>query len=104
MQAHKIMHYVWGTGQMMFTKMIVIVDKDVDVKNTNEVLWRMGNNVDWERDTCIVKRPVDTLDHSSPYAFWGNKIGIDATKKLPGEGHLREWPEDIVMSDEIQSL
>ena len=104
MQAHKIMHYVWGTGQMMFTKMIVIVDKDVDVKNTNEVLWRMGNNVDWERDTCIVKGPVDTLDHSSPYAFWGNKIGIDATKKLPGEGHLREWPEDIVMSDEIREL
>ena len=64
----------------------------------------MGNNVDWERDTCIVKGPVDTLDHSSPYAFWGNKIGIDATKKLPGEGHLREWPEDIVMSDEIREL
>lgn len=104
MQAHKVMNYVWGTGQMMFTKMIVIVDKDVDVQNTSEVLWRLGNNVDWARDITVVKGPVDTLDHSSPYAYWGNKIGIDATKKLPSEGHGREWPEDILMTEEIKEL
>ncbi len=104
MQAHKVMNYVWGTGQMMFTKMIVVVDKDVDVRNMSEVMWRLGNNVDWARDVTVVKGPVDTLDHSSPYPYWGNKIGIDATKKLPGEGHMREWPDDIVMSGDIKDL
>lgn len=104
MQAHKVMNYVWGTGQMMFTKMIVVVDKDVDVKSMSEVMWRVGNNVDWQRDVTVVKGPVDTLDHSSPYAYWGHKIGIDATKKLPSEGHHREWPNDIIMSDEIKNL
>ncbi len=104
MQAHKVMSYIWGTGQLMFTKMIVIVDKDVDVHNISEVMWRLGNNVDWQRDTAIVKGPVDTLDHSSPDAFWGHKIGIDATRKLAGEGHNREWPDDIVMSDDIKEL
>lgn len=103
MQAHKVMNYVWGTGQMMFTKMIVIVDKDVDVQNTSEVLWRLGNNVDWARDLSVVKGPVDTLDHSSPFAFWGNKVGIDATKKLPGEGHNREWPGDILMDESTKA-
>lgn len=102
MQAHKVMNYVWGTGQMMFTKMIVIVDKDVNVRSMSEVVWRMGNNVDWGRDITVVKGPVDTLDHSSPYAYWGHKIGIDATKKLPGEGHMRQWPEDITMSEEVK--
>lgn len=104
MQAHKVMNYVWGTGQMMFTKMIVVVDKDVDVRSMSEVMWRVGNNVDWQRDITVVKGPVDTLDHSSPYAYWGHKIGIDATKKLPSEGHNREWPNDIVMSQEIKDL
>lgn len=104
MQAHKVMNYVWGTGQMMFTKMIVVVDKDVDVRSMSEVMWRVGNNVDWQRDITVVKGPVDTLDHSSPYAYWGHKIGIDATKKLPSEGHNREWPNDIVMSKEIKDL
>ncbi len=104
MQAQKIMNYVWGAGQLMFTKMIVIVDSNVDVHNTSEVLWRMGNNVDWDRDILVTKGPVDTLDHSSPHEFWGNKIGIDATKKLPSEGHMREWPNDIVMSKEIVDL
>lgn len=104
MHAKKIMNFVWGTGQMMFTKMIVVVDKDVDVQNTSEVLWRLGNNVDWKRDIVIVEGPLDALDHSSPFAFWGNKIGIDATKKLPGEGHNREWPKDIQMSKEIKEI
>lgn len=104
MQAHKVMNYVWGTGQMMFTKMIVVVDKDIDVQNTSEVLWRLGNNVDWSRDITVVRGPVDTLDHSAPQPYWGGKIGIDATKKLPSEGHLREWPEDIVMDADIKDL
>jgi len=104
MQAQKVMNYVWGTGQMMFTKMIVIVDSDVDVHNTSEVLWRMGNNVDWQRDILITKGPLDALDHSAPNAYWGHKIGIDATKKLASEGHNREWPTDIKMAENIKNL
>lgn len=104
MHAHKIMNYIWGTGQLMFTKMIVVLDKDIDIHNTSEVLFRLGNNVDWQRDVSIVQGPVDALDHSSPNAHWGHKIGIDATKKLPSEGHHREWPTDIEMSDNVKEL
>ena len=102
--AKKIMNFIWGTGQMMFTKMIVVVDEDVDVHNTSEVLWRMGNNVDWKRDTVLMEGPLDALDHSSPYAHWGSKIGIDATKKWETEGHTREWPPDIVMEEQIKKV
>jgi len=104
MHAKKIMNYVWGTGQMMFTKMIVVVDKDVDVQNTSEVLWRMGNNVDWKRDVVIMEGPLDALDHSSPYAHWGAKNRDRCHKKWASEGHTREWPEDIVMDEKIKKL
>jgi 4-hydroxy-3-polyprenylbenzoate decarboxylase len=100
--ARKVMHAIWGTGQMMFTKMIIIVDAQVDVQNTSEVLWRLGNNVDWKRDIEVVEGPLDALDHSSPLSKYGSKIGIDATKKWPSEGHLREWPDDIVMTEEVR--
>lgn len=100
--ARKVMHAVWGTGQMMFTKMVVVVDANVNVQDTSEVLWRLGNNVDWKRDIEVVEGPLDALDHSSPLAKYGAKIGIDATKKWPSEGHLREWPDDIVMVEEIR--
>ena len=102
--ARKVMHSIWGTGQMMFTKMIVVVDAHVNVQNTSEVLWRLGNNVDWKRDVEVVQGPLDALDHASPLPKYGAKIGIDATKKWPAEGHLREWPEDIIMTEEIRAL
>ena len=102
--AQKIMNFIWGTGQLSFTKMMVILDKHVNVQNTSEVLWRMGNNVDWKRDIMVTEGPVDTLDHSSPTPFWGNKIGIDATKKWESEGHLRNWPDDIIMRTDIIDL
>jgi 4-hydroxy-3-polyprenylbenzoate decarboxylase len=102
--ARKVMHAIWGTGQMMFTKMIVIVDAHVNVQDNSEVLWRLGNNVDWKRDVEIVEGPLDALDHSSPLPKYGAKIGIDATKKWPSEGHLREWPDDIVMTDNVRAL
>ncbi|MDR0454985.1 MAG: menaquinone biosynthesis decarboxylase [Deferribacteraceae bacterium] len=104
MHARKVMNYVWGAGQMMFTKMIVVVDKDVDVFNTSDVLFRIGNNVDWERDIMISRGPVDALDHASPMPHWGGKIGIDATKKLPEEGHTRPWPSDITMQEDIKKM
>jgi 4-hydroxy-3-polyprenylbenzoate decarboxylase len=103
-QAKKVMHCIWGLGQMMFTKIIVVVDKDVDVQNVDEVLWRVGNNIDPRRDITIVDGPLDALDHASPLPCAGSKIGIDATKKGPSEGHTREWPDEIIMSPEIRDL
>ncbi|CAM2059737.1 4-hydroxy-3-polyprenylbenzoate decarboxylase [Desulfovibrionales bacterium] len=101
-QARKVMYALWGLGQMMFTKIIVIVDKGVDVQNTSEVLWRLGNNVDPRRDLVILEGPLDALDHASPLAFFGGKLGIDATKKTPEDGHYREWPESLTMSHEVK--
>ena len=103
-QAKKVMHCIWGLGQMMFTKIIVVVDKEVDVQNVEEVLWRVGNNIDPRSDITIVDGPLDALDHASPLPCAGSKIGIDATKKWPSEGHTREWPDEIVMSPEIRDL
>ncbi|EFL50472.1 UbiD family decarboxylase [Solidesulfovibrio fructosivorans JJ]] len=102
-QTRKIMYAIWGLGQMMFTKIIVVVDAGVNVQNTSEVLWRLGNNVDPRRDIVIVDGPLDALDHASPTPFYGGKIGIDATKKGPEEGHMREWPDSLVMSREVKA-
>ena len=102
--AHKVMSALWGLGQMMFTKMIIVVDQAVDVQNMSEVLWKVFNNVDPERDIMIVKGPLDALDHSSNTAKFGSKMGVDATKKWSEEGHTREWPDDIVMDEETRQL
>ncbi|MGO8683124.1 MAG: menaquinone biosynthesis decarboxylase [Thermoleophilia bacterium] len=96
-QARKIMSAVWGMGQMMFTKFIVVVDEHVNVHDYSEVMWRVFNNVDPRRDCLIVDGPLDVLDHSSPTARYGGKMGIDATKTWPAEGHAREWPDELVM-------
>jgi len=103
-QAKKVMAAVWGLGQMMFTKFIIVVDEAVNVQNMSEVLWKVFNNVDPKRDIMIVDGPLDALDHSSPWPHFGAKAGIDATKKWPAEGHQREWPEDILMDSAIQQL
>ena len=89
---------------MMFSKMIVVVDEYVNVHDEQEVLFHMGANVDWRRDTMIVDGPCDVLDHATPYAGSGAKIGIDATRKIPGEGVVRDWPEPLRMSDEVVEL
>jgi 4-hydroxy-3-polyprenylbenzoate decarboxylase len=100
--ARKIMYALWGMGQMSFTKAMVIVDKWVDVQDLSEVVWRIGNNVDPKRDTVIVEGPLDVLEHASDIPAYGGKIGIDATKKLPSEGFTREWPDEILMSEDIK--
>ncbi len=102
--AKKVMHAIWGMGQMSFTKMIVVVDKWVDVQDASEVAWRVGNNVDPKRDVLITEGPLDVLEHASSIPAYGGKMGIDATKKLPSEGFTREWPPDIEMSLEIKKL
>ncbi len=101
-QAHKIMHSLWGTGQMMFSKTIIVVDHDVDVHHPAEVVWRVSNNIDPRRDVAFTDGPVDALDHAAPHALVGSKMGIDATRKIPGEAHFREWPPDIVMDAATQ--
>ena len=99
MQAFKIMHGLWGMGQMMFTKYIVVVNDDVDVHNTSEVLFRLCANTDPQRDAIFTKGPADVLDHATSELAMGTKMGIDATHKLPGEGHKRGWPPLIRMDE-----
>ncbi|MCL6634274.1 MAG: menaquinone biosynthesis decarboxylase [Peptococcaceae bacterium] len=103
-QAKKVMAALWGMGLMMLAKLIIVVDGDVDVQNVSEVMWRVFNNIDAKRDVMMVEGPLDALDHSSPLPHLGTKMGIDATRKWPAEGHHREWPKDIVMSEEIKRL
>jgi 4-hydroxy-3-polyprenylbenzoate decarboxylase len=100
--ARKVMHALWGLGQMMFTKIIVIFDKEVDVQDLGQVLWRLGNNVDPKRDAVFAEGPVDALDHAAPLPHYGSKMGIDATRKWPEEGFTRPWPEVIDMDPEIK--
>jgi len=100
--AKKVMNALWGMGQMMYTKMIIIVDKDISPQDISTVAWKVFNNIDPKRDILITDGPLDALDHSSNTPLYGNKMGIDATKKWPQEGHTREWPNDIEMSDEIK--
>ncbi len=102
--ARKIMSSLWGMGQMMFAKFIIVVDEDVNVQNVSEVMWKVFNNVDPRRDTMIVDGPLEVLDHSAPLPLLGSKMGIDATRKFQEEGHNREWPKDIAMSQDIIDL
>lgn len=103
-QAKKVMHAIWGMGQMMFTKMIIVVDEHVNVQDMNEVWWRVFNNIDARRDITMVDGPLDVLDHSSPMPNWGTKVGIDATKTWREEGQVREWPDEIIMSAAIKQM
>ena len=102
MQAYKIMHGLWGMGQMMFTKYIVVVDDDVDVHNTSDVLFRLCANTDPQRDSIFTKGPADVLDHATSEMAIGSKLGIDATKKLAGEGFKRNWPPLIEMDEAVR--
>jgi 4-hydroxy-3-polyprenylbenzoate decarboxylase len=90
--ARKIMSAFWGLGQLMFSKCIVVVDKDVDVQNEAEVAWIAGTHVDPSRDLEVVRGPVDDLDDAAIAPAFGGKMGIDATRKWPSEGFTREWP------------
>lgn len=101
-QAYKIMYGLWGMGQMMFTKYIVVVDQTVDVHNTSEVLFHWMSNTEPQRDSVFTRGPADVLDHATPGVGVGTKLGFDATKKLPTEGHPREWPDILEMPQNIK--
>ena len=103
MHARKVMHAFWGMGQMMNVKMIIVVDDHVDVQDYAQVAWRVFNNIDADHDLEIVHGPLDVLDHSSPMAKWGAKLGIDATKTWPEEGHARQWPEEVATPEAVKA-
>lgn len=106
LQARRVMHAVWGAGQMAWTKSIVVVDEDVNVHDHEEVLFHLMANADPGRDLELVNGPLDILDHAAPRIGAGTKIGVDATRKIPGEevnGHpVRDWPSILNMSDDIK--
>jgi len=103
-QARRVMYALWGAGQMALTKIIVVVDEHVDVHNQDEVLFQLCSNVDPQRDVVTVAGPVDILDHAAPVCGAGSKLGIDATRKIAGEGPVRAWPDELQMSREIVDL
>jgi len=103
-QGKKIIHGLWGLGQMMFSKMIIVLDHDANIKDMREVSWRVLNNLDPKRDVVFGEGPLDELDHGAPKDFAGSKIGIDATRKSGEEGMERPWPDDITMPAEIKKL
>jgi 4-hydroxy-3-polyprenylbenzoate decarboxylase len=100
--AFKIAHGLWGMGQMMFSKIIVVVDAHVDVQNTSDVLFHLCANVDPQRDTIFSKGPCDSLDHATTFPNIGSHMAIDATSKLPGEGYHRGWPEEVAMDPSVK--
>lgn len=96
-QARKVMNAIWSLGQAMFTKVIIVVDEDCDVQDVGEVVLRVTNNIDPERDIQFTLGPVDSLDHASRLPNYGSKMGIDATRKWKAEGFDRPWPAMIEM-------
>jgi 4-hydroxy-3-polyprenylbenzoate decarboxylase len=104
--AQKVMHAIWGAGLMSLTKLIVVVDADCDVHDYAEVAWRAFGNVDYGRDVLHTEGPVDHLDHSSYEQFYGGKLGLDATRKLPTEGYRRDggWPQEALLDEATVKL
>ena len=100
--ARKIMNAIWGLGQAMFTKVIVVVDEDVDIHSDSEVAWATLNHIDPQRDLEFTMGPMEVLDHASRAACYGSKVGIDATRKWPEEGFTRDWPDAIVMDPAVK--
>ena len=101
--AQKIMNAIWSLGQAMFTKVIVVVDHDVDIHNFSEVTWKALCALDPERDVQFSLGPVDTLDHAARMQDFGSKMGIDATRKWASEGFARPWPDELVVDAETKA-
>jgi 4-hydroxy-3-polyprenylbenzoate decarboxylase len=101
--ARRVMMGVWShLSQFMYTKFIVVVDEDVNVRDWKEVIWALTTRVDPVRDTMMVENtPIDYLDFASPVSGLGSKMGLDATNKWPGETQ-REWGRTMAMDAEVQ--
>ncbi|HEY6307180.1 MAG TPA: UbiD family decarboxylase [Candidatus Angelobacter sp.] len=102
--ARKVMNGIWALGQAMFTKCIVVVDEDVNVQDIGEVVLKVFNHIDPERDIQFTLGPVDSLDHASRLPNFGSKMGVDATRKWPTEGFNRPWPDEILMDQKTKEL
>jgi 4-hydroxy-3-polyprenylbenzoate decarboxylase len=98
--ARKIMNAVWGLGQLMFSKTVIVVDKDVHVHDVREVAWIVGTHMDPARDVQMTRGPVDDLDDAADLPAYGGKMGIDATRKWASEGYTRSWPSRISTTEE----
>ena len=103
-QGQKVVHALWGMGQMASTKCIAVFDSDTSLSDYGTVLWKLLNNVDPGRDMFYSRGPLDALDHSASYPNYGGKLGIDATRKTREEGMGREWPDEIEMDQRIKEL
>ena len=101
--ARKVMNAIWSLGQAMFTKCVLVVDEDCDVQDMREVVLRVTNNIDPERDIQFTLGPIDSLDHASRLPNYGSKMGIDATRKWAAEGFTRPWPEMLRMDPTTKS-
>jgi 4-hydroxy-3-polyprenylbenzoate decarboxylase len=91
-QALKVMHSLWGAGQMMFTKMMIVVDQHTSIKDYAALARYVSENVDPQQDIIIGQGPTDVLDHSCSKMAFGGKLGIDATRKLPEELRSEKLP------------
>jgi len=98
----KVINTIWGTGMLMLSKFVIVCDEDVNIHDYSEVTWKVMNHVDPQRDVVIMDGPLDILDHSCPHIGFGGKMGIDATRKGPGEGFVRPWPEEIKMDEQVR--
>ena len=101
--ARKVMNAIWSLGQAMFTKVIVVVDHDVNVHDYREVVWKALCAIDPERDVQFMLGPMDTLDHAARMQDFGSKMGIDATRKWASEGFARPWPDEILMDEKTKA-
>ncbi|BAB59552.1 hypothetical protein [Thermoplasma volcanium GSS1] len=100
--AKKVMFALWGLGQLMFSKIIVVVDDDINIHNRKELIWAMTTRIDPDRDVIIIPGTVtDSLDHAAPLFNYGSKMGIDATKKDKSEGYTRRWPDVLEMPKDV---
>jgi 4-hydroxy-3-polyprenylbenzoate decarboxylase len=104
-QAKKVMMGLWGMGQLSLTKILIVVDQDVNVHDMNDVIWAVTTRADPKRDTMLIDNaPTDTLDPASPLLNLGSKMGIDATKKMKEEGYERPIQEEALPNESIVSL
>ena len=100
--ARKIMNAFWGLGQLMFSKTVIVVDRDVDVHNVSEVAWIVGTHIDPLRDVQMTRGPVDDLDDAAELPAYGGKMGIDATRKWASEGYARSWPARVMTTEAVR--
>jgi len=101
--ARKLMNAIWSLGQAMFTKVLVVVDHDVNVHDYSEVVWKALCAIDPERDVQFMLGPMDTLDHAARLQDFGSKMGVDATRKWASEGFARPWPGEILMDEKTKA-